>query len=107
VDNNDIDSIFEQINNLKTEFDSSTGIVKNTRNDFKELITDIATEIQRVLDKNDFTQDDLCKITNMSQSNVSKILNGRVVPKIETLHKIALATNTKLVVSFENIEGDN
>ena len=42
----------------------------------------------------------------MSQSNISKILNGKVVPKIETLQKIAEATHTRLVISFENLDGD-
>ena len=43
----------------------------------------------------------------MSQSNISKIKNGKVVPKIETLHKIANATHTRLVISFESMEGDD
>lgn len=66
----------------------------------------MSEEIQRVMDVNDFTQEDLCRITDMSQSNISKILNGKVVPKIETLQKIAEATHTKLVISFENLDGD-
>ena len=59
-----------------------------------------------MLDENDFTQEDLCRITNMSQSNISKIQNGKVVPRLETLHKIAEATHTRLIISFESIEGD-
>ena len=51
------------------------------------------------------TQEELCRITNMSQSNISKIQNGKVVPRIETLQKIAEATHTRLVISFESIEG--
>lgn len=43
----------------------------------------------------------------MSQSNISKIQNGKVVPRIETLHKIATATHTRLVISFESMEGDD
>ena len=56
--------------------------------------------------ENNFTQEDLCRITNMSQSNISKIQNGKVVPRIETLQKIAVATHTRLVISFESMEGD-
>ena len=55
-------------------------------------------------------QEKMCirdRITSMSQSNISKILNGKVVPKIETLQKIASATHTRLVISFENFEGDD
>ena len=62
--------------------------------------------IPRVLDENNLTQEDLCHITNMSQSNISKIQNGKVVPRIETLQKIADATHTRLVISFESLEGD-
>ena len=71
------------------------------------MLNGVSEEIQRVLDENSFTQEDLCRITNMSQSNISKIQNGKVVPKIETLQKIAMATNTRLVISFESIEGDD
>lgn len=105
MENSDINSIFEQINNLSTET-NSIGAGDNHIDLLKELTTGIATEIQRVLDKNGLTQEDLCQMMSMSQSNISKILNGKVVPRIETLHKIALATNTRLVVSFESIEGD-
>jgi transcriptional regulator with XRE-family HTH domain len=42
----------------------------------------------------------------MSQSNISKILNGKVIPRLETLQKIAEATHTRLIISFENIEGE-
>ena len=71
---------------------------------FREVLNGISEEIQRVLDENDFTQEDLCRITNMSQSNISKIQNGKVVPRIETLQKIA---NTRLVISFESMEGED
>ena len=78
-----------------------------SKNTLREVLNGVSEEIQRVLDENNFTQEDLCRITNMSQSNISKIQNGKVVPKIETLQKIAMATNTRLVISFESIEGDD
>lgn len=104
----DMSSIFEQINNLKkpvselkeTTRDSSKGTLQ-------EVLSAVSEEIQRVLDENGFTQEDLCRITNMSQSNISKIQNGKVVPRIETLQKIASATHTRLVISFESMEGDD
>lgn len=95
--------IFEQINNLKTTGPETTEIIVDIeKNDLQEVLIGISEEIQRVLDENDFTQEDLCKITNMSQSNISKILNGKVIPRIETLQKIATATQKKLVISFES-----
>ena len=48
------------------------------------MLNSVSEEIKRVLDENNFTQEDLCRITNMSQSNISKIQNGKVVPRIET-----------------------
>ena len=78
----DMDLIFEQINNLK-----------------KPIM-----QTEDVRPEKDVTQEDLCRITKMSQSNISKIQNGKVVPRIETLQKIAMATHTRLVISFESRE---
>ena len=108
MNNKDLNSIFEQINNLKKP---ATGVEEKTidiaGDALKEVLNSVSEEIQRVLDENNFTQEDLCRITNMSQSNISKIQNGKVVPRIETLQKIAAATHTKLVISFESMEGDD
>lgn len=107
MNDTDMNSIFEQINNLKkpdSEVKDKPAI--NMDNDLREVLKDVSEEIKRVLEENNFTQEDLCRITNMSQSNISKIQNGKVVPRIETLQKIASATHTRLVISFENLEGD-
>ena len=105
MNNAEIKTILEQINNLK-----SPSVEQKTDDDsnkaVKNVLAGVSEEIQRVMDVNDFTQEDLCRITDMSQSNISKILNGKVVPKIETLQKIADATHTRLVISFENLDGD-
>ena len=104
---NDIDAIFEQINKLKIPASySETASANNANSDLSEMLSGVSAEIQRVLDENKLTQEDLCKIAGMSQSNVSKILNGKVAPRLDTLQKIAASTNTKLVVSFEKIGGD-
>ena len=108
MNNKDMNSIFEQINNLKkpaTEVEEK--IIDIAGDALKEVLNSVSEEIQRVLDANNFTQEDLCRITNMSQSNISKIQNGKVVPRIETLQKIAAATHTRLVISFESMEGDD
>ncbi|MGN0405026.1 MAG: helix-turn-helix domain-containing protein [Bariatricus sp.] len=108
MNNKDMSSIFEQINNLKKPAsESKETIIENEKDTLRELLNGVSEEIQRVLDQNNFTQEDLCRITNMSQSNISKIRNGKVVPRIETLQKIASATHTRLVISFESIEGDD
>ena len=107
MNNEEMNSIFEQINNLKiTTSESSKKTIDTTSDTLRLVLIGVSEEIQRVLDENNFTQEDLCRITNMSQSNISKIQNGKVVPRIETLHKIAAATHTRLIISFESIEGD-
>jgi len=107
VNDNNLNSIFEQINNLKKPVsDSKEETIVNSMDTLREVRNSVSREIQRVLDENDLSQEDLCRITNMSQSNISKILNGQVVPRVDTLHKIATATHTRLVISFERIEGD-
>ena len=107
MDNDSLNSIFEQINNLKKPETKKSEIKpEHKTSNIKEILNGISQEIQRVLDENSLTQEDLCRITNMSQSNISKIQNGKVVPRIETLQKIAEATHTRLVISFESAEGD-
>ena len=89
MNNGDMSSIFEQINNLKKPATKSQEkTVDTSENALREVLNSVSEEIQRVLDENNFTQEDLCRITNMSQSNISKIQNGKVVPRIETLQKI-------------------
>ncbi len=108
MNNQDMNSIFEQINNLKVQTAEPKDIPKkNSKDVLHDLLAGVSEEIQRVLDENNFTQEDLCRITNMSQSNISKIQNGKVVPRIETLQKIASATHTQLVISFESVEGED
>lgn len=107
MNSNDLNSIFEQINNLKKPNSDSNEKTTGRFNDtLFEVTNSVSKEIQRVLDENDLSQEDLCRLTNMSQSNISKILNGKVIPRIDTLQKIAIATHTRLVISFEHIEGD-
>ena len=107
MNNEDMKAIFEQIVNLKKPDKKSGEVeIKMPNDTLSEVLKGVSEEIQRVLDENNYTQEDLCRITNMSQSNISKIQNGKVVPRIETLQKIAVATHTKLVISFESMEGD-
>lgn len=106
--NEDMSTIFEQISNIKkhnVRISGNTG--GREKDDLHELICGLSEEIQRVLRQNNLTQEDLCEKTKMSQSNVSKILNGKIIPRIETLQKIATVTNTRLIISFENLEEEN
>ena len=100
----EIRSIFEQINNLKKPTKENT--VDGKREMLDDVLKNLSEEISRVLEENNFTQEDLCRLTKMSQSNISKIQNCKVIPRIETLQKIAEATHTRLVIGFENMEGE-
>ena len=105
MNDNELNSIFEQISKIKKPTSDAANTIDS--NDLmRKTLNGVTSEIQRVLDENDYTQEDLCQITNMSQSNISKILNGKVIPRLETLQKIAEATHTRLIISFENIEGE-
>ncbi|MBQ7077992.1 MAG: helix-turn-helix transcriptional regulator [Lachnospiraceae bacterium] len=100
---NKIDKIFEQIDKLnKPNSEQEALPAAKTNGISRSVLNEISSEIQRILDENGFTQEDLCRITGMSQSNISKILNGKVAPRIDTLQKIAESTHTKLVISFES-----
>ena len=99
----DFNSIFEQINNLKKPT-TQTEEVRPEKDELREVLNSVSDEIKRVMNENNFTQEDLRRITGMSQSNISKIQNSKVVPRIETLQKIAVATHTRLVISFESRE---
>ena len=102
---NGIDTIFEQINNLKKPiYVNKIAPIESKSGALSDVLNVISVEIQRVMDDNNFTQEDLCEITGMSQSNISKILNGKVVPRIDTLQKIAESTHTRLVICFENVK---
>lgn len=82
MSNEDMKSIFEQINNLKKPVsESREEMIDNSQDTLHEVLSGVSEEIQRVLDENNFTQEDLCRITNMSQSNIGKIQNGKVVPR--------------------------
>ncbi len=107
MSSSDISFIFDQINHLNKPIKTSNSAKNEEQKEgVDRTLAEIADEIRRVLEENDLTQDELCKRTGMSQSNISKILNSRIIPRIETLQKIADATNTKLIIAFEKKAGD-
>lgn len=109
----DMISIFDQINNLNIpsadaeDATQKSPTIDTEKESLKKILFSISEEIQRALELSDLTQKDLCQITGMSQSNISKIQNGKITPRIETLQKIASATHTRLVISFEITEEES
>ena len=47
------------------------------------------------------TQEELAKLMNTSQAAIARLENGRQLPSIKTLEKLAKATGTKIKISFE------
>lgn len=107
MNNESILSLFDEINRLEIPVsESKEPSVEQSDRVLLEVLSGIAEDIQRLMEENAFTQEELCRRANMSQSNLSRIRNCKVVPSLATLQKIATATHTKLVISFESIEGD-
>ncbi len=53
------------------------------------------------------TQKQLSEKTGLSQANISRIESGQAMPNLGTLKKIADSVGKKLVISFEDFEGEN
>ena len=62
-------------------------------------------KIKKTRIQKEFTQKQLAEKCGMYESQIRKYESGKINPKIETLQKIATATHTRLVISFENLEG--
>ena len=89
MNNEDMKAIFEQIDNLKKPDKESGEVeIKMPNDTLSEVLKGVSEEIQRVLDENNFTQEYLCRITNMSQSNISKIQKLKDQLKIELYKNI-------------------
>jgi len=70
MSNEDMKSIFEQINNLKKPVsESREEMIDNSQDTLHEVLSGVSEEIQRVLDENNFTREfDTLKCKNVPQS---------------------------------------
>lgn len=73
-------------------------LIKNEKSFVKK---NIANAIINLRTKKNMTQNDLSKLTNIKQSNISKIENADYNITIENLENIANAMNCNLVIKFE------
>ena len=63
MNNGDMNSIFEQINNLKKPVTEPTETKIDTSEDtLREVLNSVSEEIQRVLDENNLTQEDCAEL---------------------------------------------
>ena len=52
------------------------------------------------------TQEELAKKTGISQSSISRIENGSSVPSLSTLKKIGDSIGKRVVITYEDSEGE-
>lgn len=64
----------------------------------------VGLEIQKARSKKGLSQIELSKLTNIDQSDISKIERGLANPSVNTLYKIVRALKGDLVISITNIK---
>lgn len=84
----------EALANVKFEKDTTENIPEyDIVNEVKELLVDTRTRL-------DISQKELSQKTGISQANISKIENGRSVPSLPVLKRLADGMGKRLVVDF-------
>lgn len=90
----------------KTDF--QIGLEKDLQNpEFKkewdalELEFQIQAALMKARIDADMTQAELAKKSGVRQSNISRIESGAVIPRLETLEKLAQAMGKKLKITME------
>jgi ribosome-binding protein aMBF1 (putative translation factor) len=69
-----------------------------------ELAFDLAEQVYQARTGAGMTQAQLAQAMGVSQSHVSTLEGGGIVPTVKTLERIARATNRRLRVEFSQIE---
>lgn len=69
-----------------------------------DIYKDIRKLIVSERKKQNITQKELSRLTNLSQSNISNIERGMMKPTIDSLKRIGDALGKRLVISFEDWE---
>ncbi|MBR1849192.1 MAG: helix-turn-helix transcriptional regulator [Lachnospiraceae bacterium] len=90
----------------KTDF--QIGLEKDLQNpEFKkewdalELDFQIQAALMKARIDSDMTQAELAKKSGVRQSNISRIESGAVIPRLDTLEKLAQAMGKKLKITME------
>ncbi|NHC62204.1 helix-turn-helix domain-containing protein [Paenalcaligenes suwonensis] len=71
---------------------------------FEALKVEIAVQIEKALDENNFSRSDLAKLTNRSRSWVTKVMSGDSNLTLETLCLLAGALKKEILVEFVDAE---
>lgn len=65
-----------------------------------DILKEVRESIVRIRKSKDLSQKDLAVITGISQANISKIENGRYIPSIVILKRIADGLNMRMSIEF-------
>jgi ribosome-binding protein aMBF1 (putative translation factor) len=74
--------------------------VRNPVNEY-DIYAEIRESISALRKQRKLTQKELAEKTGLTQANICNLERGTTKPTIETLKKIADATGTRLVISFD------
>lgn len=81
-------SIFESNNEVKKEYDNL------------ELEYNIIRQLIQIRIANNMSQKELARLIGTKQSNISRIENGKTLPSLTMLNKIAVALNKEINVKI-------
>ena len=71
-----------------------------------DLGNDVGLLIRETRNELGITQEELAKKTGISQSSISRIENGSSVPSLSTLKKIGDRIGKRVVITYEDSEGE-
>lgn len=74
--------------------------------DAYDIFEEIRTQVVKLRTDLDITQKELASKSGLTQANVSKIENGSSHPTIDTLIKLADGLGKRLVIRFDDFEGE-
>ncbi|MBE6757137.1 MAG: helix-turn-helix transcriptional regulator [Ruminococcaceae bacterium] len=85
----------EKLKNAEIQIDESPVEVEEY-----DILKEVRESIVRIRKSKDLSQKDLAIITGISQANISKIENGRYIPSIVILKRIADGLNMRMSIEF-------
>ncbi len=85
----------EKLKNAEIQIDESPVEVEEY-----DILKEVRESIVRIRKSKDLSQKDLAIITGISQANISKIENGRYIPSIVILKRIADGLNKRMSIEF-------
>lgn len=85
----------EKLKNAEIQIDESPVEVEEY-----DILKEVRESIVRIRKSKDLSQKDLAVITGISQANISKIENGRYIPSIVILKRIADGLNMRMSIEF-------